>query len=372
MKALVVGDRFIPSNLYGDALQTASAPRGLNLAISTLDLPYPAADQLPLPSQGVDFRPLWETPDEMTRRAAEDLAADPDLREYTGPVDILLPHVANVEILVVHAAPVSRNVIAAATNLRAVGCARGGPVNINVAALSARKIPVFNCPGRNSRAVAEFLAGAILAHTRGIVAGSRALGDKIWRLDLYSYEQTGHELFGRTIGMIGFGAVGHAFAPIAHGFGLKLLVHDPYVSPAGLAESGAQCASSLDELLSVSDIVVVAARLTDETRGMIASREFSLLQDDSLFVNTARSEIVDGQALRQAVARGQKVIVDVFAPEPPLHDDPLLNSPNALLTPHIAGASREAAARGAQGVTEAVAAYLADGSLRNCVNSRSL
>jgi D-3-phosphoglycerate dehydrogenase len=272
----------------------------------------------------------------------------------------------------VHAAPVSRNMIAAAHSLRAVGCARGGPVNINVPALSARKIPVFNCPGRNSRAVAEFLAGAILAHTRGIIAGSRALAGKTWRLDLYSYELTGNELFGRTVGMIGFGAVGHAFAPIANGFGLKLLVHDPYVSDASLAEAEARRASGLEELLSASDIVIVAARLTEETRGMISSSQFGLLREGSLFVNTARSEIVDGHALREAVAGGQGVIVDVFAPEPPLSDDPLLTSPNVLLTPHIAGASREAAARGAQGVADVVAEYLSTGSLRNCVNATSL
>jgi len=372
VKTLVVGDRFIPSDLYAAAMRTASARHGLDLDIATLDLAYPSADQLPLPSLGGEFRPLWETPDDMTRRADADLAADPDLWEYTGPVDILLPHIADTEVLVVHAAPVSRNVITAAPHLRGVGCARGGPININVSALSARHIPVFNCPGRNSRAVAEFLAGAILAHTRGIVAGSRALAEKTWRLDLYRYDLTGNELFGQSIGMIGFGAVGHAFAPIARGFGVKLLVHDPYVSDASLAEADARRASGLDDLLSSSDIVVVAARLTDETRGMISTSQFERLRDGTLFVNTARSEIVDGQALRQAVARGQRVIVDVFAPEQPLRDDPLLDSPNALLTPHIAGASREAAARGAQGVADVIAEHLADGTLRNCVNARSL
>jgi D-3-phosphoglycerate dehydrogenase / 2-oxoglutarate reductase len=373
-RVLVVGDRFIPAPLFADGVKRAAREHALDLAIEMLELPYPAVDQLPLPQSvsGAEFRPLWETPDEMIRRAETDLAADPDIREYTGPVDLLLPRISDVEVLLVHMAPVSRHVVAAAPRLRAVGCARGGPVNVNIAALSARHIPVFNCPGRNSRAVAEFLAGAIVAHTRGLTAGSRALAEDAWRLDLFTYDLAGHELFGRTCGMLGFGAVGHAFAPIARGFGLHVLVHDPYVSDADLAEAEARRADSLDHLLASADVVIVAARLTAETRGMLGARELGLLRPGALFVNTARSEIVDGAALRAAVSNGLRVVVDVFSPEPVLRDDPLLESPNALLTPHIAGASRESAERGVRGVADAVAAYLVDGSLRQCVNARSV
>lgn len=360
LRALVVGDRFIPAALFVDALRQAADAHRLDLDIGHLALPYPAADRLPLPQSapGAEFRPLWEDPTEMTRRAAEDLAADPTIREYTGPVDLLAPHLAEVEVLLVHAAPVSRAAVAAAPRLRAVGCARGGPVNVNRAALEARGIPIFTCPGRNARAVAEFLAGAIIAHTRGIVAGARALEQREWRLDLYAYENTGPELYGRVCGLIGFGAVGRAFAPIAAGFGLRLLVHDPYVSDADLAAANARRAT-LDELLSSADVVLTAARLTDETRAMIGARELALLRPGTLFVNTARSEIVDGEALRAAVAGGLRVIVDVFTPEPPLGNDPLVSAPGALLTPHIAGASREAAARGAHGVARALCAHLA-------------
>jgi len=108
--------------------------RGLELDVATLALPYPSADRLPLPTAAPDaeFRPMWEQPSEMSSRAAADLAADPTIREYSGAVDLLLPHVADVDLLLVHLAPVSRAVVAAAPRLRAVGCARGGPVNVNV------------------------------------------------------------------------------------------------------------------------------------------------------------------------------------------------------------------------------------------------
>jgi D-3-phosphoglycerate dehydrogenase len=372
LRALVVGDRFIPATLFGDALRAAAQHHGLELDVATLALPYPSADRLPLPSEvAAEFRPMWELPAEMSSRAAADLAADPTIREYSGPVDLLLPHVADIDVLLVHLAPVSRAVIAAAPRLRAVGCARGGPVNVNVPSLSTRGIPVFNCPGRNSRAVAEFLIGAIIAQTRGIIAGARALGDGDWRIGLYASEHVGHELYGRTCGLIGFGAVGHAFAPIARGLGLRLVVHDPYVADADLAAADAERVS-LDELLSTSHIVLTLARLTDETRSMIGARELGLLQPNALFVNTARAEIVDGEALRAAVARGLRVVVDVFNPEPPLASDPLVRAENALLTPHIAGASREAAARGARGVAEAVTAFLATGAVTNCVNATAV
>ncbi|MCA1646621.1 MAG: hypothetical protein LC797_14565 [Chloroflexi bacterium] len=242
LRALVVGDRFLPAALFVDALGQAADTHGLDMDIVPMALPYPAADRLPLPESalGTEFRPLWEDPTEMIRRAAEDLAADPTITEYTGAVDLLARHLA----------------------------------------------------------------------------------------------------------------------PLVAGFGMHLLVHDPYVFDADLAGANARRAS-LDELLSVADVVLTAARLTDETRGMIGTRELALLQPDGLFVNTARSEIVDVEALRAAVARGQRVIVDVFSPEPPLRNDPLVTAPGALLSPHIAGASREAAARGAHGVARAVCAHLA-------------
>lgn len=370
MKALVVGDRFLGADVFADSLQAAAVARGLDsFEVEKLNLPYPAPDRLPLPESvgGADLRPMWEDPADALQRADADLAADPTLREYSGPVDLLVPRLADVEVVLLHLAPLSRAAVQAAARLRAVGCARGGPVNINVASLSARGIPLFNCPGRNSRAVAEFLVGAILSLSRNITQGAQELRQGYWRLDLYARERTGHELYGQTCGLVGFGAVGRSFAPIARGFGLRLQVHDPYVSDAELAAEGAT-RTSLDELLATSDVVIMAARLTAETRGLIGARELGLLHPEAIFVNTARAEIVDQAALRDAVGRGQRAIVDVFSPEPPVREDPLLTSERVLLTPHIAGASREAAQRGADVAAGSVVAYLAEGALENCVN----
>ena len=375
IRALVVGDRFIDADRFADALQAAAEARGLPLALERLQLDYPAVDAVPLPTAApaAPFRPLWEDPAEVVARAEADLAADPAIREYTGPVDLLRPHLPGVEALVVHLAPVSRAAVAAGDRLRVVGCARGGTVNLNLASLNERGIPVFACPGRNARAVAEYVMGAVLALTRGIAAGAAGIAAGRWRLDLYTYDLAGPELSGRTCGLIGFGGVGRAFAPIARGYGLRLLVHDPYVDAATIDEAGAETAP-LDDLLRAADIVVLAARLTDETRGLIGARELSLLRPSCVFVNPARAELVDGAALRDVLARRAiaGAVIDVFSPEPPIADDPLLRLDNVLLTPHIAGATRGAAERGAEVVCRNLVAYLADGSLDGCLNARGM
>src|SRR5687767_14326317 len=138
LRALVVGDRFIRADLFADALLVAAERAGIALAIERLQLDYPAVDAVPLPSVagGAPLRPLWEDPEEAAARAAADLAADPDIREYTGPVDLLTPYLADVEALILHLAPLSRTAIAAARRLLAVGCARGGAVNLNLASLT--------------------------------------------------------------------------------------------------------------------------------------------------------------------------------------------------------------------------------------------
>jgi D-3-phosphoglycerate dehydrogenase len=370
LRALVVGDRFIGSGLFAERLRAAAAECDLPIEIEELQLNYPAVASVPLPATpAAPWRPLWEDPVEVVARAPADDAADATIREYTGPVDLLVPYLDGVDALVVHLAPVSRHAVEAATKLRAIGCARGGAVNLSMENINARRIPVFFCPGRNAQAVAEYVMGAVLALTRGIAAGSAGIAQGRWRLDLYGYDLAGPELPGRVCGLVGFGGVGRAFAPIARGFGLRLLVHDPYVEADLIRAAGAEPAA-LDDLLSESHIVVLAARLTPESRGMIGARELALLRPDCVFVNPARAELVDTAALREVLQRRAiaGAVIDVFSPEPPLADDPLMMLDNVLLTPHIAGATRGAAERGAETVCRNLVSYLADGSLNGVLN----
>jgi D-3-phosphoglycerate dehydrogenase len=373
-RTLLVGDRFVPARLLSERLVSAGDRAGLAFDIRQMDLPYPTAPAIPVPpSRGDgDVRAFWEDLDAIAARADDD-AADPKIREYTGPVDALTPEVDGVEVLVLHTAPISRGVVDAATDLRAVGTVRTGPVNVNIEALSDRGIPLFNCPGRNATAVAEFITGALIAHIRRIAETARQLKEGRWSLAPWHIEAAGMELKGKTCGLVGFGQVGRAFAPIARGLGMDLLVSDPYVDAAQIRAAGAE-PLELEDLLRRADVVVLVARLTAENRHIIDRAALGLMKPTAILVNTARSQLVDTDALREALREGRVAgaVVDVFDQEPPPAEGALLSAPHTLLTPHIAGATRDTVHRGAEMIAGSIVGYLRDGSLENCVNAEAL
>jgi D-3-phosphoglycerate dehydrogenase len=369
-----VGDRFVPSEVLAEALLRHGNGAGVAFDLRRIDLPFPSAGTIPL-AQGElpgEIRAFWEDVDAIAARLDAD-AADPTLREYTGPVDALVTEVGDAEVLLLHAAPLSRNAVAAAHALRVVGTVRGGPVNVNVEELTARGVPVFNTVGRNAQAVAEFIAGALIAHVRGIASSANELRAGGWSLAPWMLDRSGPELGGKVCGLVGFGGVGRAFAPIARGLGMELLVHDPFVTGGAVTGAGG-VPVTLDELLDRSDVVVLAARLTPENRHLIDRGAIERMKPTAILVNTARSQLVDTQALADGLERGSiaGAIVDVFDQEPPDHRHPLLSAPNATLTPHVAGATRDTVLRGADMLAADVVAFLRDGTMGRCVNRDAL
>jgi D-3-phosphoglycerate dehydrogenase / 2-oxoglutarate reductase len=351
LPVLAVGDRFVPAALLGARLAAHGQPHGLAFDLHEVDLPYPTAAAIPLPDDPPSgrIRAFWEEIDAIAARLQAD-EADPGLREYTGPVDRLVQLIGDAEVLLVHAAPVSRAAVRAAGALRVVGTVRGGTVNLNLDALSERGIPVFNTPGRNAQAVAEFVAGALIAHLRGIVAAATALHDGRWSMAPWTVDGAGMELAGKTCGIVGFGQVARAFTPIARGIGMRLL--------------------ATDELLRRADVVVLMARYDRDNRHLIDAAALARMRPTAVLVNTARPQLVDTEALRAALRerRIAGAIVDVFDQEPPAGDDELLGLPGTLLTPHIAGASRDTVVRGADLLGARVVQHLVDGDLRGAAN----
>ncbi len=374
-RAVAVGDRFVPASLLGDRLVDHGKARGLTFDVRACDLPYPSQPSIPLGSQDGPghIRAFWEDADAIAARLDADDLADPTIREYTGPVDGLVDEVQDAEVLLLHTAPVSRAAVAAALALRVVGTVRTGPVNVNVAELSARGIPLFHCPGRNAVGVAEFIAGALIGFTRGIASASRELREGRWSLQPWHIGHAGIELSGKTCGLVGFGRVGHAFAPIARGLGMTLLSSDPFVEPSEIEGAGGT-AVTLEELLRRSDVLVLVARLTDQNRHLIDRAALALMKPTAILVNTARAQLVDTAALRDALRDGTiaGAVVDVFDQEPPAVTDELLSLPRTLLTPHIAGATRDTVHRGADMLAASVVGFLADGSLVNCLNAEAI
>ncbi len=308
---------------------------------------------------------------EESRWPDEPFGAAAGVREAAGDVGRLAAAAAasQASVLLTHLAPVTREVFDAAPELRVVGSTRGGPVNIDLAAASAHGVPVVYLPGRNLGAVAEFTIGVMITLTRNVSATSRDLAAGRWDGRWFRYELTGPELRAATVGLVGLGAVGTRVAELLRAFGSTVLAHDPYADPTVVAAAGVRLVD-LDELLAASDIVSVHARLTDATRRMFDAAAFAAMKPGARFVNTARGELVDRGALLAALESGQLrgAALDVFDPEPPAADDPLVARPDVIATPHLAGASQQVASESVTRVAREVAEFVRTGSLEHCAN----
>lgn len=295
------------------------------------------------------------------------------VREAAGDPAELAELAAGADVLITHLAPITAAVIAAAPGLKVIGSTRGGPVNIDLTAATAAGVPVAFLPGRNLSAAAEFAVGLMIAVTRNIGAGSRGMAAGVWDGKYFRYELSGPEIGASTVGLIGFGAIGAHVTRLLLAFGARVLVFDPYADAARLAASGA-VPSTLEDLLAASDIVSMHARLTPETTGMADAAFFGRMKSGSFFVNNARGELVVTADLTQALAGGHLAgaALDVFDPEPPPPDSPLLAMERVVATPHLAGSSRQVATFSAATVVGQVAQYLRSGTLDHCANPEAL
>jgi D-3-phosphoglycerate dehydrogenase len=230
-------------------------------------------------------------------------------------------------------------------------------VNVNVAAAARRGIAVASTPGRNAVAAAEHAIALMMGALRNLPRLQRTLEQGEWRSDLYAYDECGAELDGSTVGLVGYGAIGQRVARVLLAFGAHVLVADPYVDEA---PDGIELVK-LDDLLRRSDVVSLHARLTDQTRGMIGAAQLATMPRGAVLVNTARGGLLDYDATVDALESGQlgAAAFDVFPAEPLPEGSRLLTAPNIVMTPHLAGATRQTAHRAGSIAAEAVAAFLA-------------
>ena len=293
------------------------------------------------------------------------------LREYVGDPAEVARAVAGHDVLIVHGAAVSAEVLSAAP-LRLVCCARGGPVNVDVAAATGRGIPVVNTPGKNAEAVAELTIAFALLLARSVPRASRHLlaGGAFAESVFEGREFFGREAASLTMGLVGLGHVGREVARRARALGFAVLGYDPQ-PPAPPDGAGIELVS-LDTLLARSDIVSLHARLTPENRLMFSRERFARMRPGACFINTARESLVDERALRQALEQGTLggAALDVLERTPDRH--PLLDLPNVLVTPHIGGATTETLTRGAQRAVSAVTELLAGRIPADVVNPQVL
>ena len=263
--------------------------------------------------------------------------------EKGGPEAVRLPAelsegIEGFDIVVVQFAPLSRAFIEKAANLKVIAVLRGGTENIDVAYATERGIAVLNTPGRLARAVAECTVGLILGEIRNLARGHARLVQGKWDRSFPNTEDI-PELFRRTVGLVGYGAIAQLVAKFLDAFGCRLLAFDPYFK----GDSAPATICDLETLLRESDVVSLHARLSPETQDLIDARELSRMKPSAVLVNTARSGLVNEAALLQTLKerRIMGAALDVFDIEPLPPDHPFLQLDNVTLTPHLAGSTQD-------------------------------
>ncbi len=282
----------------------------------------------------------------------------------------LAERVSDVQILVVRSKKVSREVIVRGDKLELILRAGAGVDTIDVEAASERGIYVANCPGKNSVAVAELAMGLMLAVDRRIPAGTAELLAGSWNKKEYSKADG---IKGKTLGIVGFGAIGQAVARRAAAFELDLLAWSVPAQPSVLAAHGARAPASLFELAELADIVTVHVPQVAETKKMFGVEFFSRMKRGAVFINTSRGGVVDQPALERAMReKGIRVGLDVFDPEPEgatgAFGGDIASLPGFVGTHHIGASTEQAQNAIAEEAVRICRAFVTTGQVPNCVN----
>jgi D-3-phosphoglycerate dehydrogenase len=268
------------------------------------------------------------------------------------PAAALVDLVREADAVIVQFAPVTAEIIGAMTRAKAIVRYGIGYDNVDIAAARERGIPVCNIPEYCIDEVADHTLAFILALTRQVVPNTRLVAEGKW--GLATALETMQSLKHLTVGIVGFGRIGREVVKRLLAFKARVLVYDPVVDPAQIAEAGAEAVATLDALLARSDLVSPHCPSLPATRHLFNAETFAGMKRGAWFVNVGRGDLVDSAAITAALESGQLAgaALDVFDPEPIPADHPIRTMPNVILASHIASASpaavrtlRETAAR---------------------------
>jgi D-3-phosphoglycerate dehydrogenase len=293
--------------------------------------------------------------DLLRERFDVDVQPDGDLATTIGDYDA---------IIIRSGTELTEDLIERGERLKVIGRAGVGVDNVDLAAASKRGIIVANAPESTVVSAAEHTLALLLALTRQIPQAHSALKEGRWERSRFP----GMELADKTLGLVGFGRIGQQVARRARGFEMRVRACDPYVSSERFRELGVERAASLESLVENADFISLHATLTPETRGFIDRNLLARMKDGVRIVNVARGELVDEEALLEALDSGKVAgaALDVFGEEP--YSGPLLGLSNVVVTPHLAASTQEAQDRAGVIVAEQVAAALEGGLVTNALN----
>lgn len=304
--------------------------------------------------------------------AEEGLKVLKDINEFEVDVNTALKPeelkkvIKNYDALIVRSATkVTKEIIEAADNLKVIGRAGVGLDNVDLEAATQKGIIVMNTPAGNTISTCEHTMSMILASSRNIPQAHISMKAGEWKRSKFM----GVELFGKTLGVVGFGRIGTEVAKRAFSFGMKVLAYDPFLS-AKIAEDLGVEVAELNEVLKNSDFITVHTPLTDETNHLISTEEFAIMKKGVRIINCARGGIIDEAALVIAIQEGKvaQAALDVFEKEPLPADSPLLKLANVVLTPHLGASTEEAQVNVSVEVSEIVRDALLNKGIRNAAN----
>ena len=293
-----------------------------------------------------------------------------DVDVNTGlPPEALKRIIGAYDALIIRSATkVTEDLLDAATRLKVIGRAGIGLDNVDIPAATKRGIIVMNTPGGNVVTTAEHAIAMMLALTRNVPLGTSTLKSGKWE----KKRLQGREIFNKVLGVIGFGKIGSIVADRAYGLKMKVIVHDPYVTPELIEKAGFQCVS-LEELFKKSDYITVHVPKLKATTGLLNRKAFDQMKDGVMIINCARGGIVDEDDLYDAMKSGKVAgaALDVFANEPP-GNSMLFELEKLICTPHLGASTHEAQTNVAVAIAEQIIDYLENGTIINAVNVPSV
>jgi len=268
--------------------------------------------------------------------------------------------------------PIDGEAMDAAPNLKVIANVSAGYNNIDVEAATKRGIRVSNTPGVVTGSTADLAFALMLAIARRLVEMTEIVKNGEWR-EFGPMEILGHDVHGKTLGIIGMGRIGAAVARRARGFDMKVLYQNRHRRDDE-AEYGAEYVKDMPTLLRRSDFVSIHVPLSKETRHLIGARELSFMKPTAILVNTSRGAVVDQQALYEALKRKQilAAALDVTDPEPMSPDDPMLKLDNVIVLPHIGTQSLTTSTNMSLMGAQNLIAGLKGKPMPNCVNCHLL
>ena len=266
---------------------------------------------------------------------------------------------------------VTKKILEAGKNLKIVGRAGVGVDNVDIDAATQNGVIVVNSPDGNTNAAAEHTIALMLAMSRNIPTAAQSTKEGKWERSKF----TGVEVFGKTLGIIGFGKIGQHVANVALALGMKVIVSDPYTTKEAVEKIGAKYATNLDEFWGQCDYITIHTPKTKETTSLINRNTLNRMKKGVRIINCARGGIIDEAALKEAIESGQvqSAAIDVYENEPDITASPLYGcNGNIVMTPHLGASTKEAQFNVAIDVAEQIKEVLSGGSAKAAINIPAL